>query len=183
MKELPIPQGENWFSADGKPSARLLYEAKHMKDFFKLQAWKKIAPPRTNWDCNYFYINPCLIRLHPVKDSSYPLGWDIQFSMDDGDRLCKKTQVWTVKLFYPDDYPYSAPITSLLDNKGHVLYGDKNQGTITIGGINYLKDCLYENHSHNPGKDHATLYAVRAIEWLRSALDSKKGGYPMRNYV
>ncbi|MCX6704646.1 MAG: hypothetical protein NTZ07_04380 [Candidatus Woesebacteria bacterium] len=185
MKELPIPFEENWFGMEGKASTRLLYEIKHMKKFFKLQEWKKITPPKTDWDCRNFYINTWVLRLHPVKDKAYPLGWDIQFSMDDGDRLCKKDQVWTIKIFYPKDYlkSDSPPLPSLIDNNGHALYGDKNKGTVSIDGKNYLHCCLYDKHKFNPGTEHAAIYASRSILWLRSCLDSKENGGSMKNYV
>lgn len=183
MKELPAQQGGNWYERGGKMTKRLEYEILHMKAFFDVNHVRRIKLPRTSWDVSNFDIRTCLLRLHPVKDAGYPLGWDVQFSMDDGGKLSKPNQVWTIKLFYPNTYPFAAPITSLLDERGHILYGDKNRGTMHIEGIDYLHSCLYETHSHDAGKDHAAVYAARSIEWLRSALYSKKKGGNMPFYV
>ena len=183
MKELPTPRGEPWYIEGKKPSRRLYIEIGKMENYFNLGKLRTISPIKTNWDIDSFDIKPHVLRLHPIKDRSYPLGWDVQFSMDDNGYLSKQKQVWTIKLFYPSNYPYQAPVRTLLDDKGHVLYGDKNEGTISIEGMNYLRACLFTSRKHNPGTDHAAVYAARSILWLRSCLYSKKKGVLMPDYV
>lgn len=182
IKEIPSTTEKNWYGEKEHVSKRLIIETAWMKKYFKIGQWHRLPTPATNWD-RPFLISPTEMKLQRTNDRTYPLAWSLKFAMSDNNYLSNPNLVWTAMAFYPGSrsYPANEPVTALVDDRGHVLYGDKNQGTVNIGGVNYCHACL--GSYWEPSTDHAAIALVRAIEWLRSCLYSKKTGFPMPHYV
>ena len=178
---LPGTGDGRWWGSEARVSQRLKVEFEIVKKLFNKDVPTLIHLPPTRWDIDKFELVTHKIDFGKLAHPQYDLAWTVNFSMrDDPPRLCKPDSRWTMKIFYPESYPYDPPEISFL-NGNHATIGSHHANTVrTVAGKGYRIICHYDHNNtgavqgHDPSYTNTAMHAERALLWLRSHLYTQK---------